>query len=350
MDKQRIADFADTIYRDMAGAMTIGMAYLGLKTGLFEALAASGPITPAALAGSTGLQPRYVEEWLKGMTSAGWLEHDAETGVFNLPPEHAYLVASDGSDHFMGGLFLAGPPLLAKAADVARAFRDGGGVPFDAFGPDWIEALDLMNAGPYRHRLASYWLAQLPDITDRLTAGGRALDVGCGVGRLALALAEAFPAAAITGVDPDPASTERARRNAKAETAGNVTFVTGTLADVPTDPPFDLALLFDCLHDLNDPVGTLSDIRTRLAPNGALMVMEPRAADTIDGNANPLATAYYGFSLFHCMTQSLAGGGPGLGTCMGPAQTIALLREAGFSQVAALPIRSQTNLFYAART
>jgi ubiquinone/menaquinone biosynthesis C-methylase UbiE len=347
MDKQRIADFADTVYRDMAGTMAIGMAYLGHRTGLFAAMAGAGPVSAPDLARETGLQPRYVLEWLNGMASAGWIDHDSATDTFTLPDEHAYLTASEGSDHFVGGLFLAAPPLLSLAPEVARAFRDGGGVAFDAFGPDWTEALDQMNEGAYRHRLTGYWLGHLPEITERLAEGGSALDVGCGLGKVARILAEAWPLARVSGVDPDAASIVTARDAACG--IPNVDYIHGTVADIPTDAKYDLALLFDCLHDLSDPVATLADIRARLAPGGALLVMEPRAADTLEGNTNPLGTIYYGFSLFHCMTQSLARGGPGHGTCMGPARTRDLLREGGFSRVSELPIKSQTNMFCVAR-
>jgi len=349
MDKQRIERFAETVYRDMAGAMSIGMGYLGQRTGLFAAMAKAGPVTSAALAESTNLQPRYVEEWLKGMTAAGWLEHEEEAGTFLLPEEHAFLVASEGTDHYMGGLFLAGPSLLSQAPHVAQAFRDGGGVPFDAFGSDWIEAVDMMNSGPYVHRLASYWLAQVPDAAASLESGGRALDVGCGIGRAALALAAAYPAAEVVGVDPDPASLASAREAASAAGAKRIRFIEGTISDLPEEDRYDFATLFDCLHDLTDPGGTLAAIRRHLEPTGALMVMEPRAADRLHDNVNPLGAVYYGFSLFHCMTQSLAQGGPGLGTCLGPERTMTLLREGGFSEVAVLPIKSQTNLFYVAR-
>jgi SAM-dependent methyltransferase len=348
VDKKRVAEFAGTVYRDMAGAMTIGMAYLGARTGLFAALAKAGPVTSADLAEATTLQPRYVEEWLNGMTAAGWLEHDETAGTFLLPDEHAYLVASEGTDHYMGGLFLAGPSLLSQAPGVAQAFRDGGGVAFDAFGVDWIEAMDLMNGGAYAHRLASYWMAQVPDAAARLEAGGRALDVGCGVGRVALALAAAYPAAEVVGIDPDPGSIAMARQAAAEAGAERIRFIEGTISDLPGTDRYDFATLFDCLHDLTDPAATLAAIRGRISPAGALMVMEPKAADRRADNVNPLGAVYYGFSLFHCMTQSLAQGGPGLGTCLGPERTMALLREGGFSDVVALPIKSQINLFYLA--
>ncbi|WP_136656294.1 class I SAM-dependent methyltransferase [Nitratireductor sp. XY-223] len=349
MDKDRIGTFANTVYRDMAGAMAIGMGYLGLKSGLFDAMKDGAPVSAPDLSKKTGLTPRYVEEWLNGMTAAGWLEHDEAAGTFSMPAEHGFLLASEGTDHYMGGLFLAGPSLLSQAPEVARAFREGGGVHFGAFDDDWIEALDLMNGGAYRHRLASYWLKQLPEIDQRLAEGGKALDIGCGVGKVSLALAEAYPNAHITGFDPDSNSIARARKTAAEAGTDRVTFIEGLIADLEPDPVFDFAGMFDCLHDLAEPEATLVEIRSRMAPGGALMVMEPRAADRLADNANPLGTVYYGFSLFHCMTQSLAQGGPGLGTCMGPEKTTSLLRDAGFSEVSELPIKSQTNMFFVAR-
>ena len=349
MDKERIGRFADAVYRDMAGAMAIGMGYLGIKSGLFVAMKDGTPTRSLDLSEKTGLTPRYVEEWLNGMTAAGWLEHDEHSGTFSMPAEHCFLLASEGTDHYMGGLFLAGPSLLSQAPEVARAFREGGGVHFGAFDEDWIEALDLMNGGAYRHRLTSYWLKQLPDIDERLAAGGRALDIGCGVGKVSLALAEAYPQARITGFDPDGSSVAQARAAANDAGAERVEFINGLITDIDPAPVFDFAGMFDCLHDLAKPEATLIDIRNRMKPGGAIMVMEPRASDRLADNSNPLGTVYYGFSLFHCMTQSLAQGGAGLGTCMGPEKTMSLLRDAGFSNVIELPIRSQTNMFFAGR-
>lgn len=349
MEKERIGAFAKDVYRDMAGAMAIGMGYIGQRTGLFKSMASAGPITHSELAEHTGLHPRYVEEWLKGMTAAGWLEFDTNDRTFSLPAEHAFLLASEGTDHFMGGLFLAGPALLSQAPALAQAFKEGGGVPFDEYDDDMIDAINLMNGGPYEHRLASYWMEQVPEVAERLRSGGRILDIGCGVGSVAQALANAYPDAEIIGVDPDERSIQRAKEAVATDASGRVQFVTGTINDIPEDSIFDFATLFDCLHDLTDPLETLVEIRARLAPDATLMVMEPRVADRLEDNINPLGTTYYGFSLFHCMTQSLAQGGPGLGTCMGPEATMSLLKDGGFASVEQLPIKSQTNLFYAAR-
>ena len=326
----------------MAGAMAAGMVYLGVKTGLWRHLQGKGAMRPDDVVRASGLQPRYVEEWLRGMASAGYLEYDARAGTFTLPEEHAYFLASDDSDHFVGGLFAAVPPMLRVAPDVVRAFTQGGGVAFETFGPDCVEALDLINRGQYESRLTDYWLKAIPDAAAKLAAGGRALDVGCGSGRVCAALARAFPNAEIVGIDPDAESIRRARQHAPG-----VTFFQKSTGDVKGG--FDLITLCDVLHDLAAPLQTLREIRALLKPEGVLFIVEPKAADRLEDNRNAVATTFYGFSLFHCMTQSLARGGPGLGTCMGPAATEKLVGEAGFSRCERLDIKSLTNLFYAAR-
>ena len=347
MDKTKLKDFADKIYGDMAGAMAVGMADVGTRTGLFHAMKGQGDLTAPQLAEKTGLQLRYIEEWLAGMAAAGYVDYAPETETFCLPDEHAYLLASEGTDHFVGGLFRFAPVLLAATGPVAQAFRTGGGVAFSDNAPDLIEALEMINAGTYRQRLTEYWLAQLPEAVDRLNAGGRVLDVGCGAGQVPMLLAEAFHAAEVVGLDPDAASIDRAK--AQRSDAARPTFVQATTADYRPESGFDLITLCDVLHDLPDPLTTLREIRGLLNGGGTLFILEPKAADTLADNLNPMGAMFYGFSLFHCMTQSLASGGPGLGTCMGPTRIHATLKEAGFSQTETLEIRSATNLFFAAR-
>lgn len=349
MNKEKIKEFAGKVYGDMAGAMAMGMAYIGVEKGLFAAMSGKGPMTKDAVVAAAGLQPRYVEEWLAGMTSAGYLEYDPAGETFTLPPEHSYLVASEGTDHFMGGLFCASHVLLRAAPKVAEAFESGGGVKFEHFGPECVHALDSINAGQYEQRLVSYWLPQLPDVVEKLKKGGQVLDVGCGVGRVATSIAGAFPNATVVGLDPDEESIVRARELADSEGLGKrVSFVPQTTGQYKPENRFDLITAFDCVHDFAEPRKTLEEIRSLLESDGALFIVEPRAADRLEDNMHALGTVYYGFSIFHCMTQSLANGGPGLGTCMGPAKTKALLLDAGFSSCEQLDIRSQTHLFYVA--
>ncbi len=348
MDKQLLKAAADKIFADMAGAMTVGLCYVGATTGLFTAMHDKGPMALQAVVDASGLQPRYVEEWLKGMACAGYLTYDPAAQTFSLPEEQAYLLASDGTDHYMGGLFSMATVLLKAAPRVAEAFRHGGGVPFSDFGPEGVVALDLVNRGQYEQRFASYWLRALPEVVGRLEAGGRALDVGCGAGRVCVALAQAFPQAQIFGLDPDGESIAQAQAAAQAVGA-QVQFLAQTTGEVARGDGFDLITVCDCVHDFAAPVQTLQEIRRLLKPDGVLFIVEPKVADRLEDNRNPMATMFYGFSVFHCMTQSLANGGPGLGTCLGPARTGDLVREAGFSGFEHLDIKSQSFVFHAAR-
>jgi ubiquinone/menaquinone biosynthesis C-methylase UbiE len=350
MDKQRVKAFADKVFADMAGAMTAGLGFVGVKTGLFRTLAGKGSLTLEEVIAATELQPRYVEEWLKGMVCAGYLEYEPGAATYRLPDEHAFLLASEGSDHFMGGLFCMAPVLLRVAPRVAVAFEKGGGVPFEDFDADGVEALDLINRGQYEQRFAGHWLKSLPEIVERLEAGGRVLDVGCGVGRVPLTLARAFPRATIVGLDPDQESVRQANAAADAEgLRGRVRFLARSTGEIASEEKFDLITACDCIHDFAAPVRTLKEIRGLLKADGVFLVIEPKAADRLEDNRNSIGTMYYGFSVFHCVTQSLAQGGPGLGTCMGPARAKALLQEAGFTRFDILDIKSQVLAFYAVR-
>jgi 2-polyprenyl-3-methyl-5-hydroxy-6-metoxy-1,4-benzoquinol methylase len=324
--------------------MAAGMVHVGVKTGLFRAMAGAGPMTASQVVKTSKLQERYVVEWLKGMVASGYLAYDPGAQTYTLSEEHAFFLASDDTDHFVGGLFAMVPPLMRVAPDVAKAFVEGGGVQFGDFGADCVHALDLINRGQYETRFADYWLKSLPDVAAKLGAGGRALDVGCGSGAVCAALAKAFPQAEIVGIDPDEESIQRATK-----TSPTVKFLATTTSSMPRGSGLDLITLCDVLHDLAEPLKTLQEIRTLLKPDGTLFIIEPRAADRLEDNRNPVAATFYGFSVFHCMTQSLARGGPGLGTCLGPAATEKLVRQAGYSRFQRLDIKSLTNLFYSAQ-
>ena len=350
MDKQKLTSFVEKVFGDMSGAMTAGLCYVGIETGLFRTMSERGPMRLESIVNASGLQERYVEEWLKGMVCAGYLEYDADGETFELPEEHGYMLASEGTDHYAGGLFGMAPVLLGVAPRVAEAFRSGGGVPFEDYGEAGILALDMINRGNYEHRFASYWLQALPQVVARLESGARVLDVGCGAGQVPLALAKAFPNISVVGLDPDLESIRRAQAAAKSTgLEDRVSFLAQSTSNFDGEQGFDLITVCDCIHDFAQPAATLQEIRSLLKTDGTVFVVEPKVADRLEDNLNPIATMFYGFSVFHCMTQSLAQGGPGLGTCMGPARTESLMREAGFGEFRQLDIKSQVNLFYAAR-
>lgn len=350
MDKEKLKLFTQKIFADMAGSMTAGLCYIGNKTGLFNAMAYKGALTLAQIIDESGLQPRYIEEWLNGMVCAGYLEYEPMAKTFTLPDEHAYLLASEGTDHFAGGLFHMVPSVLSVAPLVAQAFKQGGGVAFEHYHEELVEAIDLINRGNYANRLVSYWLKAIPNLFEKLEAGAYALDVGCGVGRISLTLAQAFPNSYFLGIDSHMQSIVTAQKNAEIQgLASNLQFSTQAIEELASDIKFDLITASDCLHDFTDPIAMLRAMHSCLKPDGVLFIIEPKVADDLENNCNTIATMLYGFSVFHCMTQSLAEGGAGLGACMGPKKTEELIRNAGFTSFEILDIKSQVNAFYVAR-
>lgn len=298
MDKQKIAGFADRVFQDISSFFAVGLAYLGTKTGLLALLGGAGPLSIEAVVKASGLQPTYVEAWLRGMVTVGYLEYDPEGETFALPPEHGFLLASEGTDHYLGGIFYQAQANMAVADRVAAAFKEGGGVPFADYGPDNLTGLDLANRGIYERRFADYWLSQLPGVVARLQAGGSALDVGCGSGTVSTALARAFPQSRFVGVDLDPESIRKARAGAEG-LGGRVRFVDQPLAALPPEEVFDLITVCDAVHDFAAPLETLREIRQRLKPGGVFLVVEPRVADHLEDNCNPVGAMFHGFSLFH---------------------------------------------------
>ena len=351
MDKERMKEFSQRIFGDMAATMNTGLAYIGHKSGLFKAMDGMGPLTAEQVVQASGLQSRYVEEWLKGMAAGGMLDYDPAARTFTLPPEHAYFLNSEGTDHFMAGVYLRAVSLLQVAPQVADAFKAGGGVLFKDYPDDFHEISDMMNRGAYENRFVSYWMEQMPETKARLEAGGaRALDFGCGAGRVPITLGKAYPKSTFIGVDSHELSIKMAHELKQQEGAGdNVQFVNQRIDDFDADEPFDFISACDCIHDLEDPLGTLQKIRRLLKPDGIFFVIEPRVADELEDNLNPIANMFYGISIFYCMTQSLAKGGPGLGTCYGERNMRQLMADAGFTRFEVLNIKSPVNIFYGVR-
>ncbi len=352
MNKEKSQAFMQKAVGDVATALAASLVHVGDRAGLWRALAGAGPLTLEALRERTGIHPRYLEEWLAAMLCAGYLEHDAPAGTWTLPEEHALFLADPASEYYLGGLFRGVPGLAAMAPRLAEAFASGGGIAFRDYG-DGIElALEQMNRNVYASRLRSQWLPTMPQVVAALEAGGSAIDIGCGTGVIPVLLAQAFPAARITGLDIDARSIELARENARAAgVAERVRFVLGPAEAMPVpEGGYDFVSTFDCVHDLPDPQGVLARIRAALAPEGTALMVEPKVADDLHADArNPFARMLYGISCLHCVPQSIFQGGPGLGACWGQAQARRLALDAGFTRFQALPIRSPAQAFYEMR-
>jgi 2-polyprenyl-3-methyl-5-hydroxy-6-metoxy-1,4-benzoquinol methylase len=346
LDQHKLEAFVERIVLDVGTAMRGGLMYIGDRLGIFAALAETGPVTAAELAHRTGLNERYLREWLGAMATAEYLEHDSEGDTYFLPPEHALPLADEEFPFFTGGLVQMVVPTVAVAPQVAEAFKTGGGVTQDQYLPDMYEAIERLTAPWYKHHLVQTWIPAMPDVQEKLEAGGSACDVGCGSGRAPITIAKAFPAAEVQGYDVHAGSIERARANAQAEgVADRMTFTVADGAALP-EGRFDLISTFDVVHDSVDPVGLMSAIRGSLREEGTYLMLEMNASGVVEENRNPLGKFLYNVSTLYCMTTSLAHGGAGIGACMGEEKARELAYAAGFTRFRKLPIEEPFSVLY----
>jgi SAM-dependent methyltransferase len=343
MDRARIESFLDRFVGYASGAMTVGLLAVADRSGLLTWLWENGSGSVESIATGADLEERYVIEILSGLAASGVVDYDAATKTFTLPPEHALFVADESSPYYMGGWFDLVPAVLAQIDGVADATINGGGVGFEEYGPDLIRGLDRGNAPSQRVFLVSRWLAAVPGLVAKLEKGARVADVGCGTGTAAIEIAVAFPGSQVTGYDLSPDSVSLAR--SRAEGLDNVAFEEYSADAIPIDPPNDLVTSFDVIHDLVDPLAGMTRIRESLAPDGQFLMMEPNLSSSLEDNLDDRGALMYGVSALHCMTQSLAGGGTGLGAAWGRERAAEFAAMAGFGRFE--QIETITNKFSA---
>lgn len=349
LDWGKVKEFAGTMTSDLGAAMQGALSYIGDRLGIFKALAAAGAVTSAELAVRSGLNERYLREWLGAMTAAKYINYDAASGRYSMPPEHAMILADENSPFFMGGFMQMVVPEVGMAPKLLDAFRTGRGVPQSEYPPEVFEAIERGSAPMYKHSLVRKWIPAMPRVVEALNAGGTALDVGCGSGRAVIALANAFPKARLFGYDGHPGSVERARANAQA--AGVADRVSFDVVDCTRLPAaqFDFIATFDVIHDSVDPVGLLKSIRGALKPDGTYLMVEVNVSNRLEDNINPMGRMMYSASTLYCMTVSLAHGGAGIGALMGEPKARELAEAAGFSQFKRLPVKDAFSVLYELR-
>ena len=343
MDRARIDRFLDRFVELASGATTIGLLAVADRSGLSRHLGDAGGGTAADLAQGAGLDARYVEEIMSGLSAAGIVEYDPGTKRFDLPPEHALFLSDESSPYFMAGFFDLIPAFLAQIDGVAKATRDGGGVRFEEYGEAAVRGIARAQTASQTTFLVSRWLPAVPGLVPRMETGLRVADVGCGSGTAAILMAGAFPNSQIAGFDLSALSIETARTRAAG--LSNIDFHEVGVEHVPTDPPFDLITTFDVIHDLADPQAGMRRIRAALADDGVYLMMEPNASSNLEENLTPRGAMLYGTSALHCMTQSLAEGGAGVGAAWGRERAEAMAGEAGFGSFQ--PLESISNKFSA---
>ena len=331
LDEARLNEFVGQVLGDLGGAVSVPLVRIGDALGLYRALAEIGPATPEDLAAAAGCAPRYVREWLSAQAASGYVTH--ARGRFSLSPEQAMVFATPDSPVNLIGAFDTAAAMVENQARVQAAFRTGKGVAWgEQAGCLFCAVARLFRPG-YVNALVQEWLPALDGVVEKLAAGARVADVGCGHGLSTVLMAQAFPASDFVGYDFHPGSIAAATAHARAHGVANLRFEVGRAQDFPGEG-YDLVTCFDCLHDMGDPQAAAAHIRKALAPDGTWMVVEPAAGDALEDNLNPVGRLYYSASTMICVPTSLAQEtGLALGAQAGERRIAEVIRAGGFTRV-----------------
>jgi len=328
INEQKLNDFMGKIVGDLGVTMSSALLVLGDKLGLYKAMAALGPVTPAELATRTETAVRYVREWLDAQAAAGYVTYDPNAGRYTLPPEQAFAFADDDSPASVAGAFHIARAMWSALDKMEANFRSGSGLEWGQQHTCLFEGTERFFRAGYLANLVTAWIPALDGVKAKLEAGATVADVGCGLGASTILMARAFPRSMFRGFDYHQESIDMANHRARhAGVADRVTFSVAKSTDYP-GTGYDLVTHFDCLHDMEDPAGAARHARATLAKDGTWMIVEPAAGDKPEQNHNPVGRVFYSASALLCVPHSLAHDGPALGAQAGEAR----LREVVIDQ------------------
>ena len=333
VDGDKLMEFVFRAVGEVGATLNTALVVMGDKLGLYQALAAGGAQAPAELAERTGTAERYVREWLNAQAAGGYLSYDPDSGRYTLPPEQAVALTDATSPAYLPGFFQIALGSLLDSPKITDAARSGAGYGWHEHGHDVHEGCERFFRPGYNANLTSAWLPALEGVVARLEAGATVADVGCGHGASTILMAQAYPNSRFTGTDYHDGSIATAReRSREAGVSERVQFETAPAAAY-RGTSYDLVTMFDCLHDMGDPIGAARHVRSTLAPDGTWMIVEPQAGDRVEENLNPVGRAYYAFSTLLCTPASLSQDvGLALGAQAGEARIRDVVTAGGFTQ------------------
>ena len=333
IDDAKLEQFVGQLVGELGATLNAALVVIGDELGLYRALDGAGALSSAELAERTGTSERYVREWLNAQAAGGYIAYDAETGLYTLPPEQAFVLARDDSPAAFAGAFQLVTAAVHDRPRITEAFRTGEGVGWHEHHHGLFEGTERFFRPGYNSNLVSQWIPALDGVEAKLHAGARVADIGCGHGASTILMAQAYPSSTFVGYDYHRDSIETARVRARtAGVADRVRFEVAASADYPgTD--FELVACFDCLHDMGDPVGAARHILHSLAPDGTWMIVEPFAGDRVEDNLHPVGRLYYAASTLLCTPASLSQDGrAALGAQAGQARIGEVVSSAGFGR------------------
>lgn len=332
-DQARFESLQAKLIGDVAGAIGILMAYIGDQTGVYRVLEESGPCTHEELSQKAGIDSRYLREWLSANSAAGYVDYNATNDTFSLSPEQASLLSHEGEATCMQGSVESIVSQIAGYDTAVDVFKTGRGRPWDEHLSCFFCGGDRFFRPVYMANLVDNWIPALDGVEARLKSGAKVADVGCGHGTTTILMAQSYPNSTIYGIDLHAPSIAEAK--ARAEKAGvrNVEFQLAGAKEY-SEVDFDLACVFDALHDMGDPVGAAAHIRQSLKPAGTLMLVENLAPDTLAEGTDLTSAISYAFSTVVCVPCSRAQEvGLALGSQAGEKRLTDVLNHAGFDKV-----------------
>lgn len=348
MNEEKAKEFLARIGDIYNGAALTLMIDIGFRTGLWEAVA-EGAGTSTEIAQRAELEERYVREWLGAVTAGGMVEFDATSKTYSMPEEHAVSLTGHGASNRAPNAGLL--TYLGKHVDsVVTAFREGGGVPYSQYRPEFTALMDQRFRREYNEKLFDGYIRVVSGLEERLGSGISVCDVGCGTGHNINLMAAEYPASTFTGYDIAEDAIEHAKTEASEMGLNNASFEVQDATQLPSGLSFDLITTFDAIHDQANPQAALNEISRCLADDGIYLMIDINASSRLENNLdNPLAPYLYSVSTMHCMTVSLAENGAGLGTVWGNELALKMLAEAGFDDVEILDSSNPTNCIYVCR-
>jgi SAM-dependent methyltransferase len=332
VDMEKLNTFIGRFVGDLGAAVHAGMVVIGERLGLYKALAVQ-PMTSAELAAKTKTDERYVREWLASQAAGGYVTYDKQTNKFCLSEEQAFTLAKEDSPAYLPGAFQLALGSLGAVPRIADCFRTGAGMGWHEHDDGVFHGCEKFFRPGYAANLVSSWIPALQNVKEKLEAGARVADVGCGKGASTLLMAKAFPKSQFFGFDYHDKSIEAARDSARQEgVADRVIFDVSKAKEYP-GKDYDFVAVFDCLHDMGDPIGAATHVRQSLGKDGTWMIVEPFANDELKDNLNPVGRVYYSFSTLLCTPCSRS---QEVGLCLGAQSGETRIRQvvtsAGFSR------------------
>jgi SAM-dependent methyltransferase len=348
VDMNRLNAFVGQFVNDLGAAAHAGMVVIGERLGLYKALAAH-PMTPAELAAKTNTDERYLREWLASQAAGGYITYDANSGQFGMNGEQVFTLAMEDSPAYLPGAFELALGSLAAVPRITESFRTGAGMGWHEHADEVFHGCEKFFRPGYAANLVSSWIPALDGVQEKLEAGAVVADVGCGKGASTILLAKAFPNSHFFGFDYHDKSIEAAREIARANGVGAHASFGMASAKSFSGKDYDLVTMFDCLHDMGDPVGAAAHVRRALAKDGTWMIVEPFANERLQDNLNPVGRVYYSFSTLLCTPCSRS---QEVGLCLGAQAGEARIREvvmaAGFTRFRRVT-ETPFNIVYEAR-